>query len=499
MGEGTQRRNRDPQGDNRLLRKATQTNLLGHLARAAHPALLILVTRSYSVEAWGLYVIGYAAMQLLAKLALQGLHRGFLYWVPRARLSKLPPGIVAGTARVVLASIPLSIAVALLAPWVAQMRGIDEAARTWQWMALGVPALALCELLTHVSVACGTIKVQVWLRDFVIPMSIVITALGLHALGQAELGLALAFVLSSWLGAIVIAVASLRALQARGIELAPSWRLPAELRSYARPAWAAELLMELQYRLDTLVLALFVEPSLVGIYGIANQFGNTVRSLRGTLAPMLTALFSDAAHQTQRARLAGTYTYATTVAVLTQLPLVALFAIYGRPLLALFGEQYVDGYAAVLLLSLGWLAYSWLGSAEQVIGGYGRSAWLLSSTTLGVALETALLFALCPGFGLLGASCAVVLTFLSVGTAQLYLSYRLNGNQLPLTGAVLEPALTLLVSGTAAGLCFASFPPLDPGWLRGALALAAFTLAYAPLAWRAFSTNPATLSRAATR
>lgn len=494
----SERTSQESRADGRLLRKATQTNLLGQLARAAHPALLILVTRSYSVEAWGLYVIGYAAMQLLAKLALQGLHRGFLYWVPRARLSRRSPGIVAGTARVALAATMLSIAVVLIAPGVAQMRGIDEAARSWQWMALGLPALAICELLTHVSVACGTIKVQVWLRDFVIPMSTVVSALGLHALGQAELGLALAFVLSSWLGAVAIGLASLVALRARGIELTPGWRLPAELRSYAKPAWAAELLMELQFRLDTLVLALFVEPSIVGIYGIANQFGNTVRSLRGTLSPMLTALFSDAAHQSQRARLAGTYTYATTVAVLTQLPLVALFTIYGRPLLALFGKQYVDGYAAVLVLSLGWLAYSWLGSAEQVIGGHGRSDWLLSSTALGVGLQTALLFTLCPGFGLLGASFAVALTFLSVGAAQFYLTYRLNGNRLPLTAAIREPARTLLVSGTVTGLFLISFPPMEPNWLRGAIALTGFTLAYAPLAWRALRTIPAALPGTAT-
>ena len=491
MDEGGTHVTRQLHRDARLLRKATQTTLMGHAARFLHPVLLVMVTRAYSTEAWGLYVIGYAATQVLAKVAMQGLQRGFPYWIPRANLIGDSPGIASGVFRVVVAAMLLTSCAIVLAPWVADVRGVSGAGEVWRVMAIGLPALAVAEILTQVTVACGTVKVQVWLRDFAIPMATVGLALALHTLGQTDLGLAWAFVASTWLGAVAIAIATLRVLRDHGVQLRPSWRLPTGLRRYAQPLWPAELLIELQYRLDTLALALFVEPGLVGIYGIAKQFGNTVRSLRGALAPMLTALFSDAAHQAHRARLASTYTYATTVAVLTQLPVVVLFAVYGKSILALFGSQYVEGYGAVVVLSVGWLTYSWLGSSEQIIGGFGRSHWLFALTALGVAVQWGLLLVLCPMLGLEGAALAVALTFLLVGGLQLYLTFRLNENSLPLTNAIREPAITALISTGAAALSFLVFAGSGPTWLPGAVALLTFSLAYAPLAWRAFRMNPA--------
>lgn len=490
MDEGGTHVTRQLHRDTRLLRKATQTTLMGHAARFLHPVLLVLVTHAYSTEEWGLYVIGYAAMQVLAKVAMQGLQRAFPYWIPRANLTGDSPGIAAGLLRVAIAAMLLTSCAIVLAPSVADLRSVSGAGEVWRVMAFGLPALAVAEILTQITVACGTVNVQVWLRDCLIPMTIVGLALGLHALGLADLGLAWAFVAATWLGAVAIAIATLRVLRDHGVQLHPSWRLPTELRRYAQPLWPAELLIELQYRLDTLALALFVEPGLVGVYGIAKQFGNTVRSLRGALAPMLTALFSDAAHQAHRARLASTYTYATTIAVLTQLPVVVLFVVYGRPILALFGSQYVEGYGAVVVLSVGWLAYSWLGSSEQIIGGFGRSHWLFALTALGVAVQWGLLLVLCPMLGLEGAALAVALTFVIVGGLQLYLTFRLNENSLPLTSAIREPAVTALISTSAGGLSFLLVAGSGPAWLPGAVALLTFSLAYAPLAWRALRTHP---------
>jgi O-antigen/teichoic acid export membrane protein len=444
-----------------------------------------------------LYVTGFAAIQVLAKVALQGLHQAYPYWIPRARLMQRSPGIVAGIARVSLFAIPLAVVAAALVPAVAEARGIPEAAATWQWMLVGLPALALAELFVQVSVACGTLNVQVWARDVIRPLLIFGCALAFYGLGYAEQGLAWGFAVGLWANLVIVSLATWRVLRQHGIELSPDLRVPRELQSYATPAWANGLVGEVWTRLDTLVLALVAEPAMLGIYGVAKEFGSVVRSVGHGAFPILTALFSDAAHRAHGHRLASTYTYATTVAVIMQLPVVALFAIFGRELLALFGEQYVAGYQTVLLLAVGWLAYSWLGSAARIVEGFGRSGLALAATVLGVAVEALLLFVLCPTYGMEGAATAAGLSSIVAAGVRFYIACRLNGGRLPLTRGILEPAITSVVSTLAALLAFYVLRDVQPVWLRGAVALGVFLVVYGPLARRSFRLNSAAFSPSA--
>jgi len=456
---------------------------------ALSPLLLILVTRSFSTSTYGLYVIGFAAIQVLAKVALQGLHQGYPYWIPRARLTGRPPGVVAGIVRVSLFAIPLAAVLAALAPAIAEARGIPEAAEAWQWMLAGLPALALAELLTQVSVGCGTLNVQVWARDVMRPILIFGSALAYYSLGFAELGLAWGFALGLWLNLLIVAPATMYVLRQDGILLSGGSRVPKELESYATPAWASSLIGELWYRLDTLVLALFVEPAMLGIYGVAKEFGSVVRSVGHGAFPILTALFSDAAHRAHGRRVSVTCTYATTVAVLMQLPLIALFVVFGRELLSLFGEQYVAGYLTVLLLAAGWLLFSLVGSAVRVVEGYGRSGLVLATTLLGVSLEVPLLFLLCPPFDLEGAAVAAGLSSIISACVHFYIAYRLNERLLPLTPLIFEPLLAAVVSTLVSALAFYVLHDVEPSWLRGSMALLAFLVALAPLARRSLRRN----------
>jgi O-antigen/teichoic acid export membrane protein len=351
-------------------------------------------------------------------------------------------------------------------------------------MLAGLPALALAELLTQVSIACGTLNVQVWARDLLRPVLIFGSALALYWLGFAELGLACGFALGLWLNLIIIALATMYVLRQHGIFVSPGSRVPNELQSYATPAWASTLVGELRYRLDTLVLALFVEPAMVGIYGVAKEFGAVVRSVGHGAFPILTALFSDAAQRAHGQRVSVTYTYAVTVAVLMELPVIAVYVVFGRELLSLFGAQYVAGYSTVLLLAAGWFLFSLIGSASRVVEGYGRSGLVLATTLLGVSVEVPLLFLLCPRFGLEGAAVAAGLTSLVSASVHFYFAYRLNERHLPLTRKIFEPLLAALMSTLVGALAFFALHDVEPAWIRSAVALFAFVGALALLARR---------------
>src|SRR5699024_2243389 len=124
-----------------------------------------------------------------------------------------------------------------------------------------------------------------------------------------------------------------------------------ELLSFAYPQCGTQLANSLLYRLDALVLAVFFEPAIVGIYGIALQFGNTIRSLRGSFTPLISAVTSDIASGAPSQRLDAALAYAVRIVVLLQAPVSALFLFLGAPLLELFGEGFEAGYGSVAIFS----------------------------------------------------------------------------------------------------------------------------------------------------
>ena len=99
------------------------------------------------------------------------------------------------------------------------------------------------------------------------------------------------------------------------------------------------------------------------------------------------------------------------------------------------------------------------------------------------------MFMLCPMFGLEGAAVAAGLSSIVAAAFRFYIAYRLNDGRLPLTRGIFEPAITSIVSTFAALLAFYVLRDVEPVWLRGAVALGVFLMAYGPLARRSFRLN----------
>ena len=80
--------------------------------------------------------------------------------------------------------------------------------------------------------------------------------------------------------------------------------------------------------------------------------------------------------------------------------------IVGKPLLSLFGPNFVEGYPLLFVLVAGVMARSTIGPAESLLNMSGNQnlCALLYALTLGFSLTLA--FVLIPQFGLWGAACA---------------------------------------------------------------------------------------------
>jgi O-antigen/teichoic acid export membrane protein len=429
------------------LHRGARANLAGHGARFAQPLLLLAAARLYGAEAWGVFVAGQAAYALLAKLSLLGLERGLVYWVPRAERMRRSLGIRAAALRVFGAALPVGLLAALASPIIAAEKGVSAA--TWALMAAGLVPLALVDLLIHATVGRRRMDVQVVVRDVLVPLSTLGLAVVLELAGAGEWGLGLAFALGQWIGLAAAARACLR-LFGREALFGDSSETPPELLRFAYPQWGSELSLALLYRADALVLTAFSAPAVVGIYGVALQFGNTVRSLRGSYDPRDAPVTSDIAAGAANARLDAAIAYAVRVVMLLQAPVAALFLFLGGPLLTFFGPGFEAGYDAVVILSVGWTLHGVLGLASAVLGGLGESRRLLVTTLFALALEGALLFALVPTMGMEGAALALVGAFLGQAALQVLMLRALLG-RIPAPLAFIGPSRRVAVAA-AVGL-----------------------------------------------
>ncbi len=84
-----------------------------------------------------------------------------------------------------------------------------------------------------------------------------------------------------------------------------------------------------------------------------------------------------------------------------------LFLAFGRPLLWLFGPNFVEGYPLMFILAIGLLARASVGPAERVLNmlGQQRSCALVYAAAFVTNLAGCILLA--PRFGAIGAACAV--------------------------------------------------------------------------------------------
>jgi O-antigen/teichoic acid export membrane protein len=465
---------RAPDDDVGALHRGALANLAGHAARFAQPLLLLAAARLYGAEAWGLFVAGQAGYALLAKVTLLGLEKGLVFWVPRASRAGRSLGVRAAATRVLAAALPAGVLAALASPELAHAKHVPWA--TWSLMAAGLAPSALIELLVHATVGRRRMDVQVVVRDVLVPLSTLGLAVVLELGGAGAWGLGLAYALGQWIGLVAAARACLR-LFGRAALLDDAEGAPPELLRFAYPQWGSELALALLYRADALVLAAFCAPSVVGIYGVALQLGNTVRSLRGAFDPLVAAVTSDIAAGADTARLDGAIAYAVRVVVLLQAPVTALFLFLGRPLLGLFGPSFERGYAAAVILSVGWALHGALGLAAPVLGGFGESRKLLATTAFALALELALLFGLVPRFGMEGAAVGLIGAFLAQAAVQVLLLRALLG-RFPAPRALLGPSCRVMVAAAVGLSAQALAGPLHDGAgpIAGFLAFAAVFL-----------------------
>ncbi len=397
--------------DARDLRRGLSINLFGYGFKFAVPFLTIVVIRLYGAGPYGVYTLVVAVLGVLLRLALLGLDKGLLWWIPRQSVADERVGLGPVLLLTTGVSAALAVVTALvLAPVIAGWASHPEITDGLRWMVVGLVPMAMLEVLCQASVGKRHLEAHVIAKEGVVTLVMVIAALVFYGLGLGAEGLALAFLVSNCAGLLAVWWVFRRAFAGSRGQVTP-WRLPVALWRYSWPMWLSELAFALFGRLDVFVLAALTDDVAVGIFAGAAQFAQNVTAIRSSFDPMVTAMVSQIHHANDASRLRRGFAHVWILVATLELPLVAFMIVGAAWIMPLLGTKYAAGVTPALILIGLYSVHGLFGLNQHIVSGFGHSRLALLNVVAGIVVALGLLYAFIPALGVEGAAWGIGLTY----------------------------------------------------------------------------------------
>ena len=167
---------------------------------------------------------------------------------------------------------------------------------------------------------------------------------------------------------------------------------------------------------DILVLQAYRPSEDVGIYHAIVKTLALVSFIHYAMAATTAHRFSEYHVAGDRERLSAYLAHAIKWTFWPSLAATALLLLFGKPLLWLFGEQFMSGYPAMFVVAIGLLARSAIGPVERLLNMLGQQNLCALAYALAFVINLVLCIVLVPHYGIYGAaaSTSIALVFESI-------------------------------------------------------------------------------------
>ena len=302
---------------------------------------------------------------------------------------------------------------------------------------LALPAFALADFLDGVGRSRGWIVLAL-APPYIIRPLMILLGVGLLELSRAPLGATGATLVAA--AAIWISALAQLALQARPLVAAMKAGPPAyDLSLWIRvslPMLLLDGVALLLLNIDIILLGFFVGPGEIARYFAAQRIIALVSFLHFAVAAAAVSHFATCHVAGDRQALRQSYSRCRALAFYPSLILAIVLLALGKPLLLLFGADFVSAWPVMAILGLGLLARAAAGPAQSLLvstGSHNATALVLCTTLI---VNCCLGIALIPRHGLIGAAVASMLATFVESAMFTLLQHRLQaGPPPPLKGA----------------------------------------------------------------
>lgn len=473
--------------DSRELLRGASVNLLGILAKSSRTLVTLFVTRVSGPAVFGLFTLANGVVEVGTRLSVFGMDKSLLTFIPEARQGT---GAGDGEYRFLSAAFLtsqvlagfLTLALVVGAPWISMAWfGMPELVWPLRFMALAILPVTLMNLALAATKALKIMAYDALVAGALFPLALLLFAVPILWVEQDAEALSLAYTLAGVVGAGVALWFfrrhySVLETLARG----PGGALKSVV-SFSTPLGLHDFILYLAMKLELFVVAFFLEPAAVGIYALAAELAFVMKKFRQIFDPILLPILSEAQGGGQEERVQENLARVVRWILVPGILYLAAMALFARPILGVFGEEFRTGGMVLILLCGAQLANVGTGPLDLAMIASGRPRINLLNISLILVVQTGLNLWLIPRYGLTGAGAAALAAFLFVGLLRFGQGLLILGVN-PFHSAQLKPLAAGVVAGLGVALGGWLLPSSDLPflWVGGLVAVA---LLYVLVLW----------------
>ncbi len=374
----------------------------------------ILVARTIGSEQYGLYTLALTIVPILSMLALLGLQTGVVAFLASAiqekdnqriwQIIQISAGIPA------ILSFIFGIGLYLLAGNIA-VQGFHDTRLIplLQIVSLSIPLEALGFIAYQIIISYKAPQFSVLANNIVLPLAKLILTLGFLAVGLGVTGIILAHVVATLIGLVLI-IYYVHSLFPLNRPFSPSKNLASQLLRYSLPVHIGWVFNTIRGTLETLVLGFVGLISGVGIFSVASRLSTLGTMIFLSVGNISTPIIAEFHNRGEAEKLKRFYQTTTKWILMINLPLFLTFVFFSRPLLSIFGGDFTDGNTALIILSIGNLAYTGTGIGANILDMTNHTKFNSINSVILIFVTIASDLLLIPRWGVLGAAAAASLS-----------------------------------------------------------------------------------------
>jgi len=380
----------------------------------------VYLARRLGPEALGIYALGMTITALMGLLNGPGLHQASVRfvatYVASGKNEHLRSFLIRSAGFLLATNIVLSSSVLLVGPWIADHFYHTQALKPYLWLfALIMFFGALTAFVGQVLQGYKDVLHRTGIANLVGAPLVMSLAIILIAFGRGLWGYIFAQVVS----AAVVLVLLLRMVwrltpaAARHIT-GPLLPLEKEVLSFSTAVFGMGMLEFLLAQVDKILIAFYINAREVGIYAVITAIVSFVPIALQSVNQIFTPTIADL-HSRGELELLGRLFQTLTKWVLAfTLPLATILMIFAKPVVAMFGPSFVEGWPVLVIGVLGQLINCGTGSVGYLLLMSGNQRRLIKvQATMAIVMIVINIITI-PKWGINGAAVATAVA--TIGT-----------------------------------------------------------------------------------
>jgi len=377
--------------------------------------LHIILARNLGAELFGLFFLGLTIFKITEMITELGLPHGIIRYVSifhGVKDIRRVKGIIVPSIKIALvAGTVLGTIIFFLSKTISvHFFHKPDLAIVLKFFAIILPFSTMTTMMVFSTQGFKIMKYKIFTRELLEPLLKIILITIIFLLGWGLLGVLFVYLFVFVLVSVVAFLflkKTFPAIVERNIESIYETK---KLFNFSWPLFFVYFAGLLILYTDTLMIGYFKTSQDVGIYSVAHRtaflVGIAIASFNSIFAPIISDLYSRREHR----ELEKLFKIVTKWIFSFSFPIFLLIVFFAKPILDIFGEEFTPGVKCLIILCIGWLIHSGVGSVGIMISMIGRPKLNLLNVSSILFLNIILNLILIPEYGIVGAALATTLS-----------------------------------------------------------------------------------------